>query len=106
MNEQRIVIALELVVHDQKPRDFTNISMLIVECMQDVEKLKVLQLTGEEKKEVVIRLLKHLAIKHNKWTPSMDLFVPLFIETVILLDKSEIRINLKKQPLCRGFFCW
>ena len=102
MNEQKITIAVEFVLKNdtQYDFDFDNISIVVVQCMQGVEKLQNLNLTGEEKKEAVMRVFKHLAIERERWSPTMSIFIPLFIDTIILFDRNEMKINPKKAATC------
>ena len=74
--------------------DIINILNLVIKQMVSVE--TILKLTGDEKKEFVINMLKKNMSNYEKY----EEIIPIIIELVVLLSRQKIPINIKKISTC------
>jgi hypothetical protein len=85
--------AVLLINYNIKIDSLADIPPLLISLMQRVEQLKTLQLTGEEKKMTVISVIQSQI--SDDLSVISDL-VPLLIDTIISVDRGQLKINRMK----------
>lgn len=85
-----------------------NITTIVINLMQLVEKYP--DLTGKQKKKLVIHVVKKFIEdktdneEEEVLLTFVDIFLPALIDTLVLVDKKEIVIKLKK-TFSSCFYC-
>lgn len=94
---------LETMVKE-KSLTLTNIVDCVVDLMVLIERIS--KMSGEEKKKCVISVLKTYLEKnmteHKELLAFVETTLPPLIDTLISLDKKEIKIHVDK---CLKFLC-
>lgn len=81
-----------------------NVISLCINSMQFVEKIP--ELSGQEKKNIVIESLKRLIAKMNCDTSILAL-IPDFIDTAVKIEKGAVKISLDAEDVigCCSAIC-
>jgi hypothetical protein len=74
--------------------DIIELLNLVIKQMVSVE--TILKLTGDEKKDLVLNMLKKNMSNYEKY----EEIIPIIIELVVLLSRQKIPINIKNISSC------
>jgi hypothetical protein len=74
--------------------DIIDLLNLVIKQMVSVE--TILKLTGDEKKDLVLNMLKKNMSNYEKY----EEIIPIIIELVVLLSRQKIPINIKNISAC------
>ena len=94
---------LNLLVNNYPNFELSQIVLVLPELIKHVEKIK--ELSGLQKKDLVIKLLNKVIDKtdlpgdDNILDPILKSMVPNMIDTLIKVDKNQIKLKIRKSWL-------
>lgn len=75
----------------------------VLQIVRTMESVEMSRHTGEEKKELVMRILESMVGArwgHSVWESRFKIFTDDVIEFIVALSKQQISININRTNLC------
>lgn len=106
VESKALVEAIKPAVEDFK---IDNVMEVLPKIIKHVQRYR--NLTGPEKKNMIIAMLKHLVDitdgpgDDDLWDPIIKRLIPSMVDTLVQVDKGKLKLNTKKGGLFGLFKC-
>lgn len=99
---------IETIAPVVEEMNIENVMKILPQLIKHVQKYK--QLTGQQKKNMIISMLKHIVDvtdgpgNDELWDPIIKRLIPSIIDTLVEIDKGKLRLNTKPCKWGLGLF--